>query len=502
MREGSAMGRAVFSAGGVAMSSGNSASLRFIDAPRQASGCASASLSIVMAAALCLIPLLAGCKGSGGGGWAAATAGTDSTLASGQVNADQARSVLMSLADSYVQTVNQPLDEMVAKSKDPARSDWARTQRLATVSVSVANATGPNAVVGLLDMVVFSSLKRAAVEEHWVPTLLKEEGGAVLDAHRRGERDAWAAAGRVLSRSQLKELRELVEQWRRDHPGQYYVGYTRFSDFDVYRSLSPESPQAKIPGSLFGALYLDPLAGLDPVARELRSYRALTERLAFIVTRMPMLMAYQVDLGVHSATGSPELRRFVGATEKFADQAGRIAEGSGRIADATRRFAEVVAKYPQDLSGERQAALTQLGEVTARERQAAIDQAARAVAAEREAIVRELNEQEGRVRAVVADVKGLLEQADRVATSLNTSTTHTITTTRHAADGALTHALKLGLIFLAALLLGLPAALLGYRLASRRLLGAPAAPREPGGGAGPSDEPANSASLHHRRVPL
>src|SRR5688572_2715485 len=254
--------------------------------------------------------LLAGCKGSGGG-TLASSGGTSAALASGQVNADQARSVLMSLADSYTQTVVQPLDQLVATSKDPARSDWARAQRLATVSVSVANATGPNSVVGLLDMVVFATLKRAAVEEHWVPNLLKEEGASVLAAHRQGESDAWAAAGRVFSPSQVKELRELIAKWQREHRGQYYVGYTRFSDFDVYRSLSPESPQAKIPGSLFGALYIDPLAGLDPVARELRSYRALTERLAFIITRMPILMAYQIDLGVHSATSAPELRQFV-----------------------------------------------------------------------------------------------------------------------------------------------------------------------------------------------
>ena len=500
------------------MSNRSSAAELSTEARRQAPACARGALFPAAAAvALALILLLAGCKSSGGGSLTS-SGGTSTALASGNLNADQARSVLMSLADSYTQTIVQPLDQLVATSKDPARSDWARAQRLATVSVSVANATGPNSVVGLLDMVVFATLKRAAVEEHWVPTLLKEEGAAVLEAHRRGEADAWAAAGRVFSASQVKELRELVDKWQREHRGQYYVGYTRFSDFDAYRSLTPDSPEAKLPGSLFGALYIDPLAGLDPVARELRSYRALTERLAFIVTRLPIQMSYQIDLGVHSATSSRELRQFVGATEKFAEQASRIADGagkigdgSGRIADATRRFAEVVAKYPQDLSGERQAAVTQLGEVTARERQAAIDQAARVVAAEREAVLRSIGEQEGRLRAVLADVKGLLDQADRVTASMNASTANTVTTTRHAADGALTHALVLALIFLAALLLGVPAALLGYRLACRRLLGASTAPRDPGGGAaGPGTGPgagghdgsADAAALNRRRVPL
>ena len=449
---------------------------RAAGAARHAPGGARRWLPRAAAAALALIPVLAGCSGSAGRRDSiVATAGTGSMLASGQVNADQARSVVMSLADSYAQTVTQSFDELVATTKDPTRAAWARAQRVATLSVSVANATGPNAVVGLLDMVVFATLKRAAIEEHWVPTLLGEEGAAVADAHRRGESEAWAAAGRVFSPSQVKELRGLVEEWRREHPGQYYVGYTRFSDFDVYRSITSESPEAKLPGSLFGALYVDPLAGLDPMAKELRSYRALTERLTFIVTRLPMLAAYQIDQGVHGATGTPEVTRFVAATEKFAD-------ATGRFTDATGRFTDAAVKYPSDFGAQGQAAVARLAEATSRERQAAIEQAARAVATEREAIVRSLDDQEGRVRAVVSDVKGLLAQADQVAASVNASTANTVTTTRHAADGAMTYALVLGLIFLSALLLGVPAALLGYRLAARRLFGTAAAPRETGSG--------------------
>jgi hypothetical protein len=133
----------------------------------------SSATGFTVAAALAMTSVLAGCSGSGGGaGSHAAAARTTSMLASGSVNADQARSVLMSLADSYVQTVIQSLDELVASTKDDARADWGRGQRVATLSVSVANATGPNAVVGLLDLVVFATLKPAAIEEHWVPTLL------------------------------------------------------------------------------------------------------------------------------------------------------------------------------------------------------------------------------------------------------------------------------------------------------------------------------------------
>ena len=378
---------------------------------------------------------------------------------SAPMNLDEVRSQVMSLADTYSQTVVQSLDEMVATSKDPQKISWARKQRLATLSVSMTNATGPNAVVGLLDMVVFATLKREAIEQHWVPNLLGEEGKAVAQAHRRGEAEAWAAAGRVLSRQHCNQLRQLIDEWKRAHPQQFYVGYTRFSDFDAFRNLSPQSPEAKNPGSLFSLFYVDPLAGLDPVARELRSYRALTERIAYIGSRLPILAAYQVDLAVGSAIESPEVRAFVASTEKFAG--------------ATQQFATAVSAYPKDLSTEREAAVKDIAAATARERQAAIEQASRAITAEREAILKEIEAQDGRIRGIMGEASKLIAQAEKAGASLNTSTSQTITTTEDATRRTMDHAFRLSLILLLVVLLGVPVAMLTYRLMSRRLLAAP-----------------------------
>ena len=380
--------------------------------------------------------------GTGGGGG-------DS---SGVPNPEAVRSQVMSLSDTYCQTVIQSLDGLIAATKDPKRAQWARAQRVATMMVSMTNATEPNAVVGLLDMVVFATLKRAAVEEHWVPTLLGEEGGPVVEAHRRGEAEAWAAAGRTLSRQQIQELRVLVQKWQREHAGQYYVGFTRFSDFEAFRNLTPESPEAKAPGSLFGALYLDPLAGLDPMAKELRGYRALTERLAFMGSRMPMLLAYQVDLAVKDATSTPEILRVVASTEKFAA--------------STEKFAEAVVKYPRDFSAEREAAVKQV---------------AAAAEHERQAIIKQLEQQDGRVRAIVGDVTRLVERAEQAGTSLNQSTAQTVTTTEQATRRIMNQAFWLSLVLLVVVLFGVPAAVLAYRVARNRIENSP--PRPPHVGA-------------------
>jgi len=421
--------------------------------------------------------LLVGCGGKGGNDLTGASRGggkggmgipftpfrVPGAGSSAPPNMDEVRSQVMSLSDSYCQTVIQSLDELVNKTKDPAKATWGRQQRVATLSVSMVNATGPNPVVGLLDMVVFSTLKRQAVEEHWVPKLLGDEGQPVAAAHRRGEEEAWAVAKRVLTPQQLDQLRDLILQWRQEHPGQYYVGQTRFSDFDAYRNLSPESPQAKTPGSLFSLFYVDPLAGLDPMAREIKSYRTLTERMVFMVSRLPVLASYQVDLAAISATGTPEVRAFVASTEKFAE--------------ATTQFANAASGYPKALGTEREALVKQLAEATARERQAAIEQAAKSVAAERETIFKQIDAQDGRIRAILAQVKDVVARAEQAGTTVNASTSQTVASTEQSTHRILDHAFRLALVFVAVVVLGVPLVLLIYRAINRRILDGAMEPR-------------------------
>jgi hypothetical protein len=253
----------------------------------------------------------------------------------------------------------------------------------------------------------------------------------------------------------VADLHRLIDEWKRAHPGQYYVAYTRFSDFDAYRNLTPESPEAKAPGSLFSVFYVDPLAGLDPVAKELRSYRALTERIAYIASRMPVVAAYEVDFAVNNATGNPAIQTFVASTAKFAD--------------STDRFARAAADYPRALATERDAAVKQLAESLAKERQAAIEQSAKAVAAERQAIVGQLEQQDGKVRAIVGDVTRLVERAEQAGTSINSATAQTVTTTEESTRRIMNQAFRLALALLVAVLLGVPVSMLAYRVARRRV---------------------------------
>jgi len=78
--------------------------------------------------------------------------------------------------------------------------------------------------------------------------------------------------------------------------------------------------------------------------------------------------------------------------------------------------------------------------------------------------MRDIDAQQSSIRAVVGDVRGIVERADEAGKSLNTATSQTINNTEQSARRTLTHAFVLaGLLIVGSLL-----ALLLYRIALKR----------------------------------
>ena len=368
------------------------------------------------------------------------------------------RALAMGAADNYSTAVAAAADQLRKTTKRPEVADWAWQTKIATALASFTNATGPNDTVCLLDMVLFATLKRHALEEHWIPDLLHEEGAPVLEVYRRAEADVWEAAARALTPQQQANLRSLIDQWLREHPRQFYVSHVRFTDMAAAMKVTPSSPQAQGTDSVFGLLRLDPLAGLDPVTKELRNYRALTERMMYMSVRMPLVLGWQVEYVTTRATATPEIQRAVGTAE---------------------RFAATLEKYPAELSKERQAALVQAGELLKAERKEAIDQLSRSVTAEREAVSRDVTAQQSAVRQIIGDVQRVVETAAKATETANAETSKTIMTTDAAGRRAMVLGFRLVLAVILVILLGVPTVLLLYRLAAKRWVG-PAARRPRG----------------------
>ncbi len=344
---------------------------------------------------------------------------------------------MLNFADSYVIASTQSFDALAATSARPEVIHWAKQQRIATAMAAYTNATGPNPLVAATDLIILTSLKRTAFERHWIPTLLHDEGAEVLAVAKRLEADAWQMAGKALTPSQVTDLRQVVEAWIEEHPDQYYVGWVRLGDIAAQQGRAGST--FKLPANLLGLFAIDPLAGLDPVTQELRSYRALTERLVFMFMRMPMVLSWQVEETVQNATSTPETRAFTAATSRFAD--------------ATSRFADTTGEFPELIRTERQNAIKQVGEE---------------LTAQRTAVLNSLADQEQRINGILGETRRTLSTAEASATKINASVAQTVQSTEKSSARLVSQIRNAVIITLVIVIVGVVIVILAYRLIPNR----------------------------------
>jgi hypothetical protein len=266
----------------------------------------------------------------------------------------------------------------------------------------------------------------------------------------------------------LKELRELVAQFSRDNPSLRYVGFARFTDLGRMRA-EVASKRSAGPNSLLGLFYIDPFAGLDPVARELSETRSFAERSAFMIQRMPIILQWQVELAMSDVSDMPIAQQFVTA--------------STGLAKATTQIADTTASYPAALATEREAAITQLDRAVAAQRRALltdlttavdaqrralIDDLTRAVDAQRRALVADLDVPQAHVKGLLGDVNNTLDRAERAGLSINSGAARTVDATEQASRRTLVFAFALAVALLFCALIGIPISALIYRRLAAR----------------------------------
>ncbi|MGE3309866.1 MAG: hypothetical protein AB7O66_07845 [Limisphaerales bacterium] len=197
-----------------------------------------------------------------------------------------------------------------------------------------STAAGPNAVASLFDLAAMVTVLRINTEEHWIPAVFGEQARPLLDSVRAAEAEIWTIASQFLAPEQTESLREEVESWRRQNPDPGSVSYAR----QVHFSMNFASKLAKTPkegSSLLGALMLDPFAGLDPAARELAQTRLFGERALYIGQRLPSLLQAQTELMVRRTVAVPEIRRAL-------EDASRVTADLDRFVTAAEGLPEMV----------------------------------------------------------------------------------------------------------------------------------------------------------------
>ena len=250
----------------------------------------------------------------------------------------------MRFADSYASLNAEAADDFVAKAATPQARIAGVKWKLSQATAAYIDASGPNAVLNALDLVVLATASRMVIESYG-REVFGEPTVAVLEVQRRLETNAWDLVDRVLNPDQQKELMDMIQAWRRQNPDQRHVEAIRFRELAVAvgKAQQVETPP---PNSVFSLLFLNPLSGLDPTTVAIQETRQLAERAMYYSQRLPTLLDWQVQLLSLQLVNQPETKQILSDTE--------------RLTRSTEAFARLADQLPQVVNDQREAAINQI----------------------------------------------------------------------------------------------------------------------------------------------
>lgn len=245
---------------------------------------------------------------------------------------------IMRFSDTFAARVNEATKEFADKAATPEARVQALTWAINQTTSAYTIATGPNANVALLDMIVLVTLDRVLHEEYLMPVVWGEADRPMVLAFQALEKDAWNVASTVLTPAQQTAVREALETWRQENPDLAAAAFVRIPAFrDIFKLRPDEDPQKK--SGLGDLLSVDPLSGLEPAVREIEQTRQFGERTMFYLQRAPLILSAQIELLGLKFARMPETQSAL--------------QDSQRISQAAASIADTAAKLPEELRAQR-----------------------------------------------------------------------------------------------------------------------------------------------------
>jgi hypothetical protein len=295
---------------------------------------------------------------------------------------------VMRFADDYSMVIAQAADDFAAKVGTTEARFLAARIKLGQGTAAIVDATGQNPIVNALDLVVLSSIARMVSEDN-VGQRFGEAANPLLETIRRLETNAWTLVASVLKPEQQQELRELIQQWRQKNPNQRYIGAVRFREF-AQAFGQTQKPAAGKPTSVFGLLFLDPMAGLDPTVRAVEQTRYLAERVLYYGQRLPILVTWQAEFLALQLADQPATKQ--------------VLTNADQLTASLQVFARTAEQLPQ---------------LVHQERQAAIQQVFAGIATERTNLLNTLASEDKKMRELLAETRETLKAANEMGISLD-----------------------------------------------------------------------------------
>lgn len=295
---------------------------------------------------------------------------------------------LLGLADSCVARVRSATELFEVEAATEAAALQALQWRLRFTRAAYLAATGPSPLTGLLDLVVIASTSKVLLRSNGIEAKWGAPSRHIVAAIDSLDATCWDVVDDYIGREQIAELKATLTEWQQKTLTAQTGELDELPDFrQVAHSLG--KTDAGKGGGLMNFLTIDPLAGIEPVAREVALTRQFAERMLFWAERMPTLVDDQVELATVRARSLPEVTTTLAAVD--------------RASRASESIATTASLLTDDLSKERKAALEQFAAV---------------LDAQRTALLRDLSEVDAPVNSMLAESRTTLAAGKELAAEL------------------------------------------------------------------------------------
>lgn len=293
---------------------------------------------------------------------------------------EQLQSAVISYANRFIATIGQAAVQLEKEIPTPEGRMTAAARKVYSLSAVTEIAAGPNPGPALLDLAVMATLNRMVWEEYWRPQVFGMPATIMVDAFKKMEKDVMGLVAKVMTPEQRREFKDLIIDWYSNNPGQIAVDYIRFSDFgDLGKK--PNLKEIQKPGGL--------LAPVREATQAVDEVRMTSERAMFLLTKMQIIMGFQVELVYKQLIMQPEMNTIL-----------KDISGFRTTAD---RFAELLEQLPEQVTDERSATITDVSNLVARERKA---------------LLKAVDDKAQTIHKLNTDVQATLDRVDLAFTSL------------------------------------------------------------------------------------
>ncbi|MFQ5993058.1 MAG: hypothetical protein ACE5NA_11540 [Nitrospiraceae bacterium] len=271
--------------------------------------------------------------------------GTEDRITKGEL-----QDSLMAFADRFGSTIVETAEVFENREGSARARLVARRMKVFPTIAVIDIAAGPNPAVSLLDMLVLVTLNRMVWEEYWKPKVFGEPADLMIKAWRNLEANIWSIANRVLTSEQQDEMVNLIKEWRDSNRDIVAVAFIRFDDFAESRRKSALEKAAESGGFL----------GIKGATRAMDEARFLGERAMFLLTRMMILVPFQIELVYQKMVTEPAVEQLLSDTTTLPKAIHQQAKAVQQVAKAMDQTAKALEELPKQIAQESEAAITHL----------------------------------------------------------------------------------------------------------------------------------------------